>query len=258
MKGLYNHAESITKEIEGVKIAGARRDLIYYTIRFLGGSISEGATFHGFCDPAGYGYALGEPLYTNILEANRVPDTAARWWALGEVRISVPGAKVEDALALITSFVLNLSVLRLESERPHDRDRLDLLKAPLLSLPCDEGIGLPGRGASTESLFSNILHTQPIPCAFPISCELTAGKNLLLDRAVDLYITAYVIYFYPARDKRAGRKSRKSMSAPSGVRFSAAVNKQIDGLVESRAVSSKSEFVRNAVDEALQRRGGGS
>ena len=263
MNGLNYSAESI-KEIEGVKIAGTRRDLIYYMIRFPAGSIKDGVRFPGFGDPEEYGYALGATLYTNILKANRVPDTAARWWALSDIRVSRPGANVKDTVTLITSFVFNFSVLRLESERAHDRDRVDLFTAPLLRWPCDEGMGMMVEQGAGRGVFAGntaprqLLYVKPIPCAFPIRCELTAGRELSLDEPVDLYVVAHVIYFYPARDKRTERKSRSGMSAPSAVRFSAEVIEQIDGLVESGAVSSKSEFVRNAVDQALERRGGGS
>ena len=256
MNDLIYSAESIT-HVEGVKIEATRKDFIYYTIRFQGGSIPEGSIFQGFGDPDVYGYALGAPLYTNIVVENRIPDASARWWALTELRISLPGAKVQDVVSLITSMVFTLSVLKTgdDPENP-----VNLLIAPLLSLPSDEGIGLERHnytpGANTFK--REMLQTMPIPGAYYIGCKLSAGKALLLEGPVDLYVVAHVAYFYAARDKRTEREPPKAMSAPSGVRFSTEAVDQINALVESGAVSSKSEFIRTAVDEALERQGGGS
>jgi len=244
-------AESINV-IEGVRIEKTRRDVIYYTIRFKCGSISQGSNFQGFGDPFSYHYALGAPLYTNIVVMNRVPDTTARWWALGELRVSLPGASVEDVMALITSLVFRFSIVRPAG------NNVDLYKAPLMSLPSDEGMGLARHNfdPATNTFQRAMLHTQPIPSALPIGFELTAGKELTLENAVDLYVMAHVIYFYPFRDKRTEKEPPKSMSAPSGVRFTTDVLDRIKALVDSGAFSSKSHFVRNAVDEALQREGG--
>jgi len=241
-----------SKEIEGDKIEGTRRDVIYYMIRFEAGSMKKGEVLRGFGDPKFYGYTLGELLYTNIVEEYRIPDPLARWWALEEVRISVPGAKIEDVRALTTSLVFNLSVFEVGGKE------VDLLKAPLLSLPSEEGIALSLARSDTYLRREPIpLKLEPIPGRFGVKCELTAGKELLLSGTVNLYIVAHVLYFYVARDKRTEREPAKATSA-AGVRLRVEVVDQINKLVESGQVKSKSEFIRNAVDLALELRGGGS
>jgi len=241
------------KEIEGDKIESTRRDVMYYMIRFECGSISKGEVFPGFGDPKRYGYTLGELLYTNIVAAYCIPDPAARWWAVEEVRISVPGAGVEDVMALTTSFVFNLNVFE-NWARPGGGE-VDLFKAPLLSLPSEEGMALAGARSEYVRREASPLQLEPIPARFGVKCELTAGKELLLSGTVNLYVIAHVLYFYVARDKRTEREPAKPTST-AGVRLSVDVIDQINKLVESGQVRSKSEFIRNAVDLAL--RGGGS
>lgn len=249
MNNFNYSAES--KEIEGDKIESTRRDVIYYMIRFQGGSISKGEVFRGFKDPKVYGYTLGELLYTNIYEAYRIPDPSARWWAVEEVRISVPAAGVEDVMALTASFVFNLSVFEVGG------NEVDLFKAPLLSLPSEEGIAFAGARSEYVRREASPLQIEPIPSRFGVKCELTAGKELLLSGTVNLYVIAHVIYFYVARDKRTEREPAKATSA-AGVRLTLEVVDQINKLVESGQVKSKSEFIRNAVDRDLALRGGGS
>jgi len=255
-KSRFSNPEESIREIGGVKIISTRRDVIYYMIRFAGGSIPEGSYFPGFGDPHVYGYDLGAPLYTNILTENRVPDSGARWWALSEPRISFPGIRVDDLVPLITSLVFKVWI----APGGGGGDRLDLFKAPLLSLRSVEGVGLERinyvPGANTFA--REVLHTKPIPSVYPVGCELRAGKDFLLEEAVDGYVVLEVIYFYARKDKRAAREPAKAMSGPSGVRFAVEVMDQINQLVDSGAVSSKSEYIRNAVDEALVRDGGGS
>ena len=238
-----------SKEIEGDKIESTRRDVMYYMIRFEGGSITKGEVFRGFKDPKVYGYTLGELLYTNIVQAYTIPDPSARWWAVEEVRISVPGAGAEDVMALTTSFVFNLNVFEVGG------GEVDLFKAPLLSLPSEEGIALGGARSEYVRREASPLQLEPIPARFGVKCELTAGKELVLSGTVNLYVIAHVLYFYVARDKRTEREPAKATSA-AGVRLSVEVIDQINKLVESGQVRSKSEFIRNAVDLAL--RGGGS
>lgn len=247
-----------SKEIEGEKIESTRRDVIYYMIRFEGGSFAKAAAFRGFGDPQVYGYTLGELLYTNIVQAYRIPDPSARWWAVEEVRISVPGAKIEDVRALTTSLVFNLSVFEVGGKGHLQILReVDLFNAPLLSLPSEEGIAFAGARSEYVRREASPLQLEPIPGGYSVKCELTAGKELLLSGTVNLYIVAHVIYFYVARDKRTEREPAKATSA-AGVRLSVDVVDQINALVTAGEVKSKSEFIRNAVDLALQLRGGGS
>ena len=132
-----------------------------------------------------------------------------------------------------------------------------MFKAPLLSLPSEEGIALAGARSEYVRREASPLQIEPIPARFGVKCELTAGKDLLLSGTVNLYIVAHVIYFYVARDKRTEREPAKATSA-AGVRLSVEVVDQINKLVESGVVKSKSEFIRNAVDRDLALRGGGS
>lgn len=255
------------RRIGGVKIESERRDIIYYMIHLpvaahdcwvdhVGASIPEGASYEGFGDPAAYGYTLGGSLYTNITEANRVPDTGARWWALNEIRISTPGVEVSDLLAIIRSCVFTLW-----TQRGPYQDRENLLIAPMLSLPSDEGLSLLSLGTqrAVKTAAPEILNTRLINAALHVGCLIRAGRAFEIKRPVDLYVVAHVVYFYAERDKRTeNKRPPEAMSGPSGVRFSTAVVEQINALVKSGLVSSKSAFIREAVDAALLSQGGGS
>ena len=255
MNDIIKPAHAIT-EIEGVKVAGAAPGFVYYMIRFRGGLHPEGAVFPGFGDPADYGYSLGAALYTNIVEEYRLPEMGARWWALSEVKVSVPNAPVEVLVNLLTGLVLRLSVLPTGGD---DHEKIDLIKAPLFSFASKEGIGLEAHNykGGLNTFAREMLQTTPIPVAYPIRLELIAGRELDVEVVTDLLIYANVVYFYAVADKRvAAAVEPEAMAGPTGIRFPVDVVQKINKLVESGTVSSKSEFVRGAVVEALNRIGG--
>lgn len=245
-------AEAIT-EIDGIKVAGVKPGFVYYTFRFEGSKYTQGEVFSGFGDPTRYGYDFGAALYTNLTEEYRLPETRARWWALSEIKISIPNAKVEDLVSLLMGLVLRLSIVT------RDEVEVDLFTVPLFSLVSTEGIGLERHNyrGGVNTFTREMLQTTPIPVAYPIRCELVIGKDLEVESEINILLYANVIYFFALPDKRvAAAVEPEAMAGPTGIRFATDVVKKINRLVDSGTVSSKSEFVREAVDAALDRIGG--